>query len=101
MYQVVAFNHLPALIRQQRKSVTGRLGELAGRFRLVNADCDCINPRLMKRIEVLLNAPQLGVTDWSPVASIKNQQDTLCRLVVDRLCKQVAERDRFVVNVRD
>jgi hypothetical protein len=38
---------------------------------------------LIELIQTFLNTPQLGVTGWSPVTSVKNQQHTFGRIAVN------------------
>ena len=72
MDQVVTSNRFPFLIGEQRKSVAGLLRQLPQFVGLIDADCRHANSLLVEGVEIPLNTPQLGVTDWSPVAAVKN-----------------------------
>jgi len=84
MHQVIPSNHFRVRIGKERESVTGLLREVARLFRTVNTDRDRTNPNCFELVQASLDAPQLGVARWSPVASVKDEQYTLRRVAVDR-----------------
>ena len=85
VHEVVTGDCFALLIRKQRKRVAGLPRKLARLFRCIYADGDGTNPGFVEGGDVPLNAPQLGVTDDSPVPAIENQQHAFRRFVVDGL----------------
>jgi len=59
--QIVAGDRLEFGIGKKWKSVPGFLAEVARLFRAIDANRDGTNPGVVELIEILLNAPQLGV----------------------------------------
>ena len=85
VHEVVTRDCFALLIRKQLKRVAGLLRKLARLRRCIYADGDGTDPGFVEGSDVPLNAPQLGVTDNSPVAAIENKQHAFRRFVVDRL----------------
>jgi len=85
MNQIVTANGLEVGIRQKCERVTGFLTEVARLLRTINADGNRTNPGFVKFAQPLLNAPQLGVAERSPIAAIENEQHTPGWFVIDRL----------------
>jgi len=99
--QIVARNGVEPGVRKKGKGVAGFLAEFARLFRTINADGDGTNAGLVKLGEIFLNAPQLGVAGWSPVAPVENQQDAFRGLAVDWLRTQLSQRHRFIVRINE
>ena len=89
MHQIPTPYHFPFLIRKKRKRVTRILHQLSRLLRTVNTDRDRSHPRLIKTRQIPLNTPQLGVTQRSPVTTIKNQQHTFRLLPINRRGQQL------------
>lgn len=70
--QVIAANRLSPGVRKKSECVSGFLAKVTADFRAVNTDRDRPNACLMKLLQTLLNAPQLGVARWSPVTPVEN-----------------------------
>lgn len=85
MHQVITANRFQVRVRKKRESITCLPAKIAGLFRTVDADRDRTNADGVELIKILLNAPQLGVASWSPIASIEDQQHALRWFRVDRL----------------
>ena len=60
--QIVTSNHFRILIRQDWKSVTLTLRQIAGLFRLINTNSYRTYPRFIQFAQASLDTPQLGVT---------------------------------------
>ena len=99
VHEVVTCDRFALLIGKQRKRIACLLREVTQLIRRINTDCDRSNAGLIKSSEILLDAPQLGVADWSPIAAIENYEHAFRRLVVDRLRKQFRKSDRLVACV--
>lgn len=61
MKHVVSANDICRWIRKKRESVSGLLKHAARFVRTVNADGHRSNSRLSKLVQILFDAPQLGV----------------------------------------
>lgn len=85
MDQVIRANRLQFLIGKERESVAGFLAMIAQLLGTIGTDRDGANSSLMELVQFVLNAPQLGVTGWSPIASIENEQHALGWAVIDWL----------------
>ncbi len=59
--QVVTANRFSFRIRKKSECISGFLAEVAVNFGTVHADGNRVNSRLVKLIQTLFNAPQLGV----------------------------------------
>jgi hypothetical protein len=71
--QVVSANHLGRRIRQKSVGVSLFLAVGPGDCRRVHANGDNADSSGSKIVESLLETPQLGVAERSPVATIKNE----------------------------
>ena len=63
-------------IGHKRKRVAPGLAELLRLAGRIHADGYHFNAALMKLIQVLLETPQLGVAEWSPVPAIEDEDDS-------------------------
>ena len=77
MKQIITANSFSLLVGEKRECVPSLLREIPRFFRRVNADRDGTYSYFLKLTQTLLNTPQLGVAEWSPVASIEDQQRAL------------------------
>jgi hypothetical protein len=75
MQHIVPPNHLRLRIGQERIGVAKFLTLVLIDFRRVHANRNDLNPARFKVPKSLLKTPQLGVTQWSPETTIKNQRD--------------------------
>ena len=91
MNQVVTTNGIEVWIRQKWEGVSGLLTKVARIFGTIYADGDGTNSNFIESTQVLLNAPQLGVTQRSPIPTIEDQQHALRWLVIDRLGKKLGQ----------
>jgi hypothetical protein len=48
-------------------------------LRAIHANRNRTNSDFIELIEIVLNAPQLGVARWSPVAAIEDEENSLRR----------------------
>ena len=102
MNQIIAANSLELWIGEKSKSVSGFLQHvLAIDLRTINTDRNRTDSRIRKRFQIVFDTPQLGVTYWSPIAPVKNQQHTFRRLVVNWLSQQLRQRYRLVVRISE
>jgi hypothetical protein len=76
MQQIVTPNHFRLWIRQECIGVAKLLALAPIDVRRVNTNRDDLNPVRFKFRKLLLETPQLGVTQWSPEPAIKNQCDS-------------------------
>lgn len=88
--QIVLTDCFSLRIREERKCVAGGFQHLAIDPGTVDADSNGTDSGFIKGRQLLFNAPQLGVTGWSPIPTVKNQQHTLRRLAVDRRSQQIS-----------
>jgi hypothetical protein len=81
MKHIVAPNRFRLWIGEKRVAITHLLAMAPIGFRRVNADRNNANPARPELGKLLLETPQLGVTEGSPKSSIKNEQNgiRLCR----------------------
>lgn len=84
MNQIIPPNDLRIRIGEKRERVTNFRKHIAIGFGVVNTNSHRTNADRTELLEVLLNAPQLGVTCRSPVASIENQKYSLRSFAIDR-----------------
>ena len=100
MKQIIAANRLEFWIGEKSKSVSGFLQHvLAIDLRTINTDRNRPDSRIRKRLQIVLDAPQLGVTIRSPIAPVKNYQDGFWRLVINWLSQQLSQRDRLIIRI--
>ena len=71
--QVVTPYHFSVGIGKKSETVTFLLSKVARYFRSIDADRNWTNTNGLELVQTLFNAPQLGVTGGSPVASVKNE----------------------------
>src|SRR5215471_1670523 len=89
-------NRIQIGIRKKGKGVTGCPAQVTRFFRCIHADRYGSYAYRAELIQVFLNAPQLGVAGWSPVAAIEDQQDAPGRPAVDWLRQQFRQSHRFI-----
>jgi hypothetical protein len=94
MQHVVTPNHFSLRIGQKRKGIAELPALPLIDFRRVHADTDHANAARVELGKPFLKTPQLGVTERSPEPAIENQDRAF------RTGKQISQRDRFVVLVR-
>ena len=86
MNQVIPANCLQFRIREKSKCIAGFLDHVpASLLGRVNADPHNSDPSLDELVQIFFDTPQLGVTVASPIPSVKDQQHTSRRLVVNGL----------------
>ena len=101
MHEIVASNCLKVRIRKKRERVTGFLCEAERYLRCIYANRDGPNTLGTEVTQPLLNAPQLGVTQGSPIASIKDKQHSLGRLAINWRRQKLRKRDLLVFAVSE
>lgn len=84
MNQVITPNGVRVRIGEKRECVTNFRKHVAIRFGVVNTNRHGTNADRIELLKILLNAPQLGVTRRSPVASIENQKRSLRSFAINR-----------------
>ena len=77
MQQIVTPHHLILRVGQEGESVSVPGAETSRELRSIDADRNRTHSQSLKRIEILLDTPQLGVTEGSPVTAVENQKDGL------------------------
>lgn len=97
--EIVSTDRLGVRVGENGKRDVGFPEVLARNIRGVNADRDGTYSDGFDLGQILLNAPQLGVAEGSPVTPIKNEQDALRRPAVDRCRKQLRQSDGISVAV--
>ena len=95
MQQIVGANHLRIRVREDRKRISHLLREASADFRRINADRGDAQAFGIKIIQPLLETPQLGVAQKSPITAIKNEH----RAFGLRARQQLAEAHWFAVLV--
>jgi hypothetical protein len=65
-------------IGEKRKAISPGLAELLGLGGRIHADRDNLDAPVMELAQVLLEPPQLGVAERSPIPSVENQQHSGC-----------------------
>ena len=83
----------PVRIGQQGKAVAEPLGLTTINLDRIDTDPHHLDTASGEIAEPLLKTPQLGVTEWSPVATIKDQDSAFSG-------QQIRQRDSFPVLVR-
>ena len=79
MQQMVATDGIRVRVRKKSVGVSTPLAEATGDFGWVYADGDRANSQRFECVQILLDTPQLGVTEGSPVAPVEDEQDTSWR----------------------
>jgi hypothetical protein len=73
MYEVPTADDVFFGVGENRESVAGGLAEMLGLLRRVNANGDDANFARVEIGKVLLETPQLGVAEGSPVAAVEDE----------------------------
>ena len=93
--QAIALDNIRRGIRKHRKCVTLRLTQLARVFRRIDADGRDLDVALIELVQVMLETPQLGVAEGSPIASIEDQHNSAIVLQL------IGQADLFSIPVRE
>ena len=75
--QIVAQDGLEFFIREKREGVALFAAVVTGNSRGINTDSNNLDSTRLELFELLLETPQLGVAERSPVATIENQEHPL------------------------
>jgi hypothetical protein len=59
--QIITTNRLSVWVGEKGEGIAGLAQHLSVDFRIIDTDGDWTNARLIKLLQILLNAPQLGV----------------------------------------
>ena len=94
MQKIVVPDHVGVRIGKEREIVTDSLAMAPTHVRRIDADRDDTNAALVEIAQSLLETPQLGVTQYSPITAVKDQKHGAC------VREQLGQRDRFTVLVR-
>jgi hypothetical protein len=94
---IVPANHLGVGIGQQRKRVPKLLRLAFIDIRRIDADSDNANAARIEIRKLLLETPQLGVTQGSPKSAIENQRN---RLRSRRSAQEIAKPDRISILIQ-
>ena len=80
MEHSVLSDRLTIGIGKKWKRIPSRLAELLGLGRRIHTDSHDFKATLVKLVQVLLETPQLGVAEWSPVSAIENEHKSAMSL---------------------
>lgn len=75
MQHTVLPDHLRVGIGEKREAIPPRLTKLLRFGRRIHTDRDNLDAPGMELIQVLLETPQLGVAEWSPIAAVEDQHN--------------------------
>ena len=90
MKNIVALNNRGIRVGQKRKCVSHLPGVSLRGLDRIDADGRNLHPARFEIPQPALKTPQLGVTEWSPIPTIKNQHRALRR-------KQIGKSDLFSI----
>lgn len=95
MQQVVGTNDLGVRIRKQSKRISHLLSQATADFRRINADRSQVESHCIEVTQPLLETPQLGVAQKSPITTVENEH----RAFGLRARQQLAEAHWFSILV--
>ena len=73
MQNAVPADHLRVGIREEREAISLRLAELSRLLGGIDTDGDNLHTPLVKLAQALLETPQLGVAEGSPISAVENE----------------------------
>src|SRR5689334_25331365 len=99
MKQVVTPDYIGLRVGQEGESVSAPGAKTSRDLWSIHADSNRTHSQTLKRIEIVLDTPQLGVTERSPITAIENQKDGLRMLDPGMLaldgCRCLSLREQF------
>src|SRR5436190_23554692 len=100
MENIVAANHLRLRIGEKHVGEPHLFSMTAIDLGCIHADRYDANPTRRELGKLVLETPQLGVTEWSPKTAIKDKEDRICfgrRRIRSRRREKIAERNATII----